>query len=137
MRERLSDLVPGLVGAAMGGVCGYFLYKLGLQRNLKAGVVPGAFVGLGGGLLSSRSSTVRGVLCGLGALALGIFAEWWNAPFLQDESLGFFLTHMHHLPALVLLMIGLGTFLGFYWGGQGFKPHFGGTPASQGPQRVD
>ncbi len=55
----------------MGGVFGYFLYKLGLQQGLKAGVVPGALVGLGSGLLSSRPSQARGMICGLGALALG------------------------------------------------------------------
>ena len=42
MKERVMDLVPGLIGAVMGGVFGYFIYKLGLQQGLKAGVVPGA-----------------------------------------------------------------------------------------------
>lgn len=125
------DFIPGLIGAVMGGVFGYFLYKLGLQQGLKAGVVPGALVGLGSGLLSSRSSQARGLICGLGALGLGIFAEWWNAPFLDDRSLGFFLTHMNHLPYLVIIMILLGTFLGYYWGGQGFKPEFAGKPTER------
>ncbi len=129
MRERVMDFVPGLVGAVMGGVFGYFLYMIGLQQGLKAGVVPGALVGLGSGLLSARPSQARGLICGLGALGLGIFAEWWNAPFRADESLGFFLSHMNHLPYLVLVMIVLGTFLGYYWGGQGFKPDFPGRAA--------
>jgi hypothetical protein len=123
------DFIPGLIGAAMGGVVGYFIYKLGLRQNLKAGVVPGALVGLGSGLLSSRPSQARGLICGLGALAIGVFAEWWNFPFEKDESLGFFLAHVHHLPFLVIVMIGLGTFLGYYWGGQGFKPDFAGKPS--------
>jgi H+/Cl- antiporter ClcA len=131
MKVRVMDLLPGLIGAAMGGVFGYFIYKLGLQQGLKAGVVPGAFVGLGGGLLSSRPSQLRGVICGLGALALGIFAEWWNEWFNEDPSLGFFLTHMNHLRWLVLVMIALGTFLGYYWGGQGFKPDFAGKPSER------
>ena len=39
---------------------------------------------------------------------------------------------MNQLPWLVLVMIGLGAFLGFYWGGQGFKPEFASKPAPTG-----
>jgi hypothetical protein len=129
MKERVMDFVPGLIGAVMGGVFGFFIYRLGLQQGLKAGVVPGALVGLGSGLLSSRPSRLRGLICGIGALAIGIFAEWRFAPFNKDDTLGYFLTHMNLLPSLVIVMIALGTFLGYYWGGQGFKPDFAGKPA--------
>jgi hypothetical protein len=123
------DIVPGLVGATMGGVFGYFIYKWGLQQGLKAGVVPGALVGLGSGLVSSRPSRIRGVICGLAALALGIFAEWRNAPFVADNSLGYFLSHMQQLPPLVLIMIALGGLLGWRWGGDSLKPSFASKPA--------
>jgi hypothetical protein len=128
MRERLMDFIPGLIGAMMGGVFGYFIYKWGLQQGLKAGVVPGALVGLGSGLVSNRPSRTRGVICGIAALGLGIFAEWWNAPFKADESLGYFLSHIFQLQPLVLVMIALGTLLGWRWGGDGFKPSFAGKP---------
>jgi len=81
-------------------------------------VIPGAFVGLGSGVLSSRKSMIRGILCGFGALALGLFVEWRSF----NVSLGYFLMHVHKLQPLVLLMIAIGTFLGFRWGGEGFKP---------------
>jgi hypothetical protein len=73
------------------------------------------------------------VICGLGALALGIYAEWANAPFIPDESLGYFLTHVHKLNPIVLIMIVLGTFLGYRWGGDGFKP---GLPGSSKPSQA-
>ncbi len=123
------DIVPGLIGATMGGLFGYFLYTWGLQQNLKAGVVPGALVGLGSGLVSNRPSKARGVICGIAALGLGIFAEWRNAPFRDDDSLGYFLSHMTLLPPLVLVMIALGALLGWRWGGDGFKPSFATKPA--------
>ncbi len=123
------DFVPGLIGAAMGGVFGYFIYKWGLQQGLKAGVVPGALVGLGSGLVSNRPSRARGVICGVAALGLGIFAEWRNAPFRDDDSLGYFLSHMTLLPPLVLVMIALGGVLGWRWGGDSFKPSFATKPA--------
>jgi hypothetical protein len=122
MKDWIFNLVPGLIGGVIGGIVGYALYKWGLGHSLKAGVIPGAFVGLGSGLLSARSSQVRGVICGLGALALGIYAEWANAPFRADDSLGYFLAHVHQLNPIVLIMIALGMFLGYRWGGDGFKP---------------
>jgi hypothetical protein len=130
MKERLMDLIPGLIGGVMGGIVGYFIYKWGLQQNLKAGVIPGAFVGLGSGLVSSRRSPLRGLICGLAALALGLYAEWRYFPFVADGSLGYFLAHVYQLNALVIIMIVLGTILGFWWGGDGFKPSFAGRPAS-------
>jgi hypothetical protein len=132
MRERVMDIVPGLIGATIGGVVGFFAYEWGLQQSLKAGVVPGALVGLGSGLLSSRPSRIRGILCGLGALALGLYAEWRFNPFRADGSFGYFLAHVHQLNVLVIIMIVLGTFLGWRWGGDGFKPSFAGRPAPPG-----
>lgn len=132
MKEQVMDLVPGLIGATIGGVVGFFAYEWGIDHGLKAGVFPGAFIGLGSGLLSSRSSTLRGILCGLAALALGLYAEWRFAPFRADGSVGYFLTHVYQLNPLVLLMIALGTFLGWRWGGDGFKPSFAGRPAPPG-----
>lgn len=132
MKERLTDIVPGLVGAAMGGVVGYFLYTWGLRQGLKAGVVPGGLVGLGSAMVSSRTSRVRGIICGIAALALGIFAEWWNAPFVADRSLGYFLAHLHQLPPLVLIMIAFGGLLGWRLGGDGFKPSLASKPAPPG-----
>ena len=125
MNRVVADLVPGLVGAAIGGVVGYYVYTWGLGYGLKAGVIPGAFIGLGSGLLSARRSTARGVICGVASLALGLFAEWRNFPFIADESLGYFLRHVHQLNPLVLIMIVLGTFLGFRWGEDSFWPRPG------------
>jgi hypothetical protein len=135
MRAALMDTVPGLFGAVIGGVIGYFAYEWGLRQGFVAGVVPGAFVGLGSGVLSSRRSLVRGIVCGIGALALGIFAEWKHWPFVVDESLGYFLAHLYQLKPLTMIMITLGTFLGFRWGGESFKP----VPATvnANPTRVD
>ncbi len=120
MKVAVMDLVPGLVGATIGGVVGYFAYEWGLRQGLVAGVVPGAFVGLGGGLLSARRSIARGVICGLGALGLGLFAVWKHLAV--PESLGYFMSHLHELSLLMMIMIALGTFLGFRWGGDSLKP---------------
>ena len=113
MNRVIAELVPGLIGAAIGGVIGYYVYTWGIGHGLKAGVIPGALIGLGSCLLSSQRSRTRGALCGVAALGLGLFAEWQNFPFIADDSLGYFLAHVYKLNLLTLIMIGLGTFLFF------------------------
>jgi hypothetical protein len=49
---------------------------------------------------------------------LGVFAEWWTAPFIDDRSFGYFLAHLHQLKPVTLIMISLGGLCG-YWLGQG------------------
>jgi len=119
MKRNFMDIVPGLIGATIGGIVGTFAYLWGLDQSLKAGVVPGAFVGLGAGLLSARPSRIRGVICGVAALGLGLYLEWKH--FAVGDTFGFFLTHLHQRLPLSLIMLALGTFLGFGWGGDSFK----------------
>ena len=129
-RDIVMNIVPGLIGAAIGGFVGLVAYDWGIGQNLKAGVVPGAFVGLGAGLLSARPSMIRGAICGLAALGIGLFAEWKNFPFKDDGSFSYFLAHVHQLQPLTILMIVVGTIVGWRWGGGSFKV-MPGKPASK------
>ena len=122
MKVAVMDLIPGLVGATIGGVVGYFAFDWAFSQQLRAGVIPGAFVGLGGGLLSSNRSVIRGVMCSIGALGVGLFADWKHFPMVADKSFGYLVTHVFEKPPLVLIMLALGTFLGFRWGGDSLKP---------------
>lgn len=124
------DLVPGLVGATMGGIVGYFIYMHALGYGLVAGVIPGAFLGLGSGLLSGRPSRLRGLICGLGGLALSLYVEWKTSALAADEQFGGFLAGLPKKPPIILVMIVLGTFLAYRWGGDGMKPSFGGRPSA-------
>ncbi len=106
----------GLLGAVMGGVLGFFAFGWIAQQGFYALVMPGAFLGLGCGLLSRHDSPARGALCGLAGLALGIVAEWSQFPFVRDRSFGFFLTHLHELQPVTLIMVILGGVLAFWFG---------------------
>jgi hypothetical protein len=64
----------------------------------------------------------RGIVCGLGALGLSLFADWKN--FHAGDSFVFMLTHLFEKPPLALVMMAFGVGLGFYWGGDAFKPNF-------------
>jgi hypothetical protein len=54
------------------------------------------------------------VVCGFLSLALGCFTEWRFAPFVADASFGYFISHMHELRPITLLMIAAGALIGFW-----------------------
>ncbi len=109
-------LVLGLVGAAAGGAIGFFAFNWGVAQRLVAHVVPGALVGLGFGLASRSHSTAYGVICALLALFLSLYLEWYNFPFIADDSLGYFLSHIHELKPFNLIMMGIGVILAYSYG---------------------
>jgi hypothetical protein len=102
-----------LVGAVAGGALGYFAFFWIAAQGFYGLIVPGALLGLGAGIAKNRS-VVLAVVCGLGAVALGLFTEWRFAPFREDESLGFFLRHVQDLKPVTLLMIAVGGLIGFW-----------------------
>ena len=122
MPPAFVDSIPGLIGAAVGGVVGCFALAWGASYSINAGVIAGALVGLGSGLLSARPSRVRGIICAIGALGVGTYAQWASFPFVADNSFGYFLSHFHQQVPLVLIMLALGTYLGYRWGGDALKP---------------
>ena len=76
-------------------------------------ILPGGLIGLGAGLGRGLSWWVS-VLCGLLGLCAGLFTQWHLFPFVADRSAGYFLTHLHHLKPLTLLMLGAGTVIAFW-----------------------
>jgi hypothetical protein len=85
---------------------------------------------LGCSLLARHLSIVRGIACGLGAVALGLFSEWRFRPFVVDKSFQYLLGHIAELQPITLLMIGLGGFFGF-WLGKDASPFLGRIEASR------
>ncbi|MBN2271216.1 MAG: hypothetical protein JXN61_11420 [Sedimentisphaerales bacterium] len=108
--------VHGLAGGVGGGVLGYFLFMVIAGQGFYAIVLQGALVGIGCGSLSGRKSTRLGIVCAILGLAAGILSEWRFAPFAEDESLSFFLTHLHKNSGVPLVLIGIGIICAFYFG---------------------
>jgi hypothetical protein len=111
---RIRDLAVGILGAVAGGVLGYFAFLWIASQGFYALALPGGMIGLGGGLLVRSRSPLRAAVCAVLALGTGVFAEWRLAPFSKDASLGYFLTHLHQLQPITLLLIAAGGALG-YW----------------------
>jgi hypothetical protein len=108
--------VLGILGGIVGGAVGYFVFFFAIGQGLYPMVLPGALVGLGCGAMLGMKSNAMGVVCGLSALALGLFIEWQFAPFERDRSLGFFLARVNQLRSMTLILIVLGALLGFAFG---------------------
>ena len=109
MNEKTRNLVVGLLGAVAGGVLGYFVFSWALHQGFYALMVPGGLIGLGGGLFVKDRSVLRATICGVFGAGLGLFCQWRHFEFNADSSLGYFLTHLHQLRPLTLVMLAVGT----------------------------
>jgi len=101
------------VGAVMGGAIGYFLFVWLVRHGFYALALPGALLGLGGGWLVKCRSIPVAAVCGILALALGIFSRWRVDA--HDQHFTTFLSHLGQMSPVTLLMIGLGGVFGFWF----------------------
>jgi hypothetical protein len=113
--NAISNLL-GLAGAGVGGILGYFAFGWIIRAGFYGPFVPAGLLGLGCATLSAHRSTLRGVVCGIAGILLGVYSEWTYFPFRADDTLGYFIKHVHTLPPLKLLLIGLGGVLAFWLG---------------------
>ena len=112
-RILISNLL-GMVGAALGGVAGFYVYRWVLNQGLIGGMIPGAFLGLGCSLLARHPSIVRGVVCGVAGLALGFFTDWYTND--TTETFWQYLRDAGSIRPIILLTIAIGTFIAFWLG---------------------
>ena len=104
-----------IAGAVLGGYSGIQRVFLGTQQGYYGMVLPGrCLLGIGAGFGRSKSIWVPVGWPVLAAVALGLFTEWKHAPFAKDDSLGYFVRHIHDLNTVTLVMVALGGALGFW-----------------------
>ncbi len=111
-RQIISNTL-GLMGAAVGGVLGYYIFLWLIHQGFYGLMIPGALLGLGCSLLSGHRSQIRGVLCAVAGLILGLYSEWHFEWFKPDESFTYLATHIHEKGLVTLLMLALGTFFAY------------------------
>lgn len=102
-----------LGGALLGGLIGHVAFGWLWNQGFYGLVLPGGLLGLGAGWTTCRS-VCPSVVCGALALVLGLLTEWRFFPFVADASFGYFLTHLHQLKPITLLMLAAGTAIGFW-----------------------
>jgi hypothetical protein len=131
-RQMISNFL-GLVGAVIGGTLGFYTFDWLRGQGYYGLMIPGAMLGLGCSLLAGHKSTIRGIVCGLAALGLGIYTEWRFFPFAADDSLSYFLRNMTSLKPVTLLMIGVGALIAFWIGTDAGFSRLAGRGASNSP----
>ena len=104
-----------LIGAAVGGVMGFFVFGWLVRQGFYAPAIPGVLLGVGGGLLARERSLFLAAICGFLAAALCLFAEWRHFPFVRDDSFSYFLSHLTDLKPLTMFMVAVGGFAGFWF----------------------
>ncbi len=117
-RNLISNLL-GLLGAIIGGVAGFYTFQWLWGHGFYGLMIPGAFLGLGCSLLARHPSIGRGVACGISALGLSLFTEWYFSWFKDDPSFRYFLMHVKDLSPVTLLMIGIGSLIAYWVGKDG------------------
>ena len=119
MRARLVEFVPGLLAGLVGGCAGYFLVAyLMASHGLWVPILPGAFAGLACGQLSPVASRRRGLLNALFVVGLVVYAQWklFSPPFRFDGTLRDYALHLHLLPPITLLVMGINVVVAYWWG---------------------
>ncbi len=99
-------------GAALGVLAFWGLYSNGFYAIM----LPGLLSGLGGGYPLKRTSITVGLIAAVVSGITMLLTEWWFRPFVKDESLTFFLTHLNHLNGAAILMMVLGVAAAFWFG---------------------
>ena len=110
---RIQPVALGLLGAAVGGALGYFVFFWIARQGFYALILPPGLLGFTAGFFARHRSTPLALICAVAGLALGLFTEWRFAPFVADRCLLYFVTHVHALKPITLLMLALGVFLSY------------------------
>lgn len=111
IRPRI--IAMGLLGAAVGGYVGYLAFFWIVRQGFYALIVPPALLGFVAGQFARERSTPLAVICGIAGFLLALFTEWQFRPFVDDEGFPYFITHVHQLNPVTLLMVALGTFASY------------------------
>ena len=106
-------LVRGLIGAVLGGAVGYFAFMWIGSQGFYALALPPGLLGWGAARGAGQKSVLLARLCAVAGLLLGLFSEWRFEPFVADDSLGYFVTHLHELQIMTWLMLALGVYFSY------------------------
>ena len=114
-----------LAGGILGAIVGHVVFKWVASQGFYALALPGAFVGWGASyFLRRRNPTIGAVAAGITAV-VSIYSEWATAPFVADESLAYFVMHLHHLRPMTWIMILIGIVIGYSLGAGRDRAYFG------------
>jgi|SRR5437667_3090447 len=121
--RRVIAPVLSAIGAVLGGVLGHYAFRWIYSQGFYAPVVPGGLLGLGCAALSGQKSIIRGLLCGVAGIGLGLFSRWTIDAGPHADSFQDFAAHFYELSPITLALIALGGLIA-YWCAQGYFIEF-------------
>ena len=110
----MKNDILALVAAVAAGIAGVFVFLWIGSQGFYALILPGAMIGLAASSLKPKLQSTC-IVCGLMALAAGLLSEWKLRPFIKDDSLAYFLAHLRDLKPITVILISVGTVMGFYF----------------------
>lgn len=114
--NNFAVILRGVAGAVLGGVVGYFAFDFAMTKGLYMMIIPGVAIGFGCGQFSRQFSRLNGVICAVLAIVLALYVEWHFFPFVVDDSLEFFIMHIHDLRGMTQIMIAVGAYIAYRFG---------------------
>jgi len=111
----ILNAILALTAALIAGTIGHYLFFIIANQGFYTIVLPGTLMGLACGAVTRRKSNCLAAICAVLALIAGIITEWRFAPFIADESLSYFLTHLHQMTNFTKFLIILGAAFAFYF----------------------
>ena len=111
---RTQPMALALLAAVVGGCAGYFAFFWIVKQGFYGIMLPPACVGLAAGYCTPRRSQPLAIACAIGGLVLGLFTEWRFAPFIVDNSLSYFIMHVHKLKPITQLMLVVGSLASYF-----------------------
>jgi len=113
MNPAVTQKLKSICAAAIGGAIGHYAFLWAARHGFYAMILPGGLIGLGASVFPIRGVSIP-ILCAIGAAVLSIVTEWVYAPFVADDSLVYFVGHVHQLPPLKQIMMAIGIFFAFF-----------------------
>lgn len=104
--------VIAVVGSLVGGVVGFFLFRLLLNYGLYAAAIPGSLVGIGCGYLQKQYNPAIAIFAGVASLIGGIYSD-----YLVTIGAANIFDYLTGQGLMTWIMIALGTYVGYSYGG--------------------
>ncbi|GAB5444409.1 MAG: hypothetical protein Fues2KO_47580 [Fuerstiella sp.] len=114
--RRSVDYVAATTGTVFGTIAGAAVFGFLLRQGIYAMVIPGTLIGLGCGGFAKGRSTGLGISAAIIAFVVSLGLEWHFRPFVVDDSLPYFLSHLRDLTTITWITVSLGTFAAFWFG---------------------
>lgn len=111
--NQTQIVAKGLLGAVLGGVVGYYAFLWIGSQGFYALPLPPVLLGWGAARAAGQKSVWLARLCAVAGLIVGLWSEWRFRPFLADNSLPYFLSHLHELEIITWLMLALGVYFSY------------------------